>query len=199
MEYGKYIGRAYDIACRHGFHDRDLPLGHWQMLVVTEVSELVEADRKQMRARRGMFEKFNSPEYQQVIKENILNQERKVRCCTFSFCFESFIKDTVEDEMADVCIRLFDIAGTFGFKIDDVRSGTIDENIVKQFRSKLPTEIARELCYLLSSGSFGKVTVEMALLFMETWAKALGIDLEWHIAMKMQYNDERPRMHGKKY
>lgn len=30
-------------------------------------------------------------------------------------------------------------------------------------------------------------------------AKGLGIDLEWHIQQKMEFNKTRERMHGKKY
>lgn len=30
-------------------------------------------------------------------------------------------------------------------------------------------------------------------------AEAMGINLEWHIEMKMRYNSTRDRLHGKKY
>lgn len=38
--------RAYKCACDHGFHDSELSNGHLLMLVITELSEAVEADRK---------------------------------------------------------------------------------------------------------------------------------------------------------
>lgn len=45
------------MAKLHGFHDKEYPLNHWLMLVVTEVAEIVEADRKGRRTRRDMFER----------------------------------------------------------------------------------------------------------------------------------------------
>ena len=38
--------RAYKTACEHGFHEEELSDMHLLMLVITELSEAVEADRK---------------------------------------------------------------------------------------------------------------------------------------------------------
>ncbi len=46
---------AYKTACEHGFHDKELSNSHYLMLVITELSEAVEADRKGMRAKRREF------------------------------------------------------------------------------------------------------------------------------------------------
>ena len=48
--------RAYQNACDHGFHDRELSDNHCFMLVITELSEAVEADRKGRRADKAEFE-----------------------------------------------------------------------------------------------------------------------------------------------
>lgn len=38
--------RTYKTACEHGFHDKDLSNEHCLCLVISELMEAVEADRK---------------------------------------------------------------------------------------------------------------------------------------------------------
>ena len=92
----EFIRRAYDIACRHGFHDVERSNSHFLMLILGEVGEMVEADRKRNRAERMKFEKIMS------LDDN----------ASFDAYFKLFIKDTLEDELADVCIRIYDLLGT---------------------------------------------------------------------------------------
>lgn len=40
-----FIARAYDIAVKHGFHEKKLTVEHMMMLVLSEIGEAVEADR----------------------------------------------------------------------------------------------------------------------------------------------------------
>lgn len=46
INLNKWRDRAYKTACEHGFHDKELSNEHCLMLVITELSEAVEADRK---------------------------------------------------------------------------------------------------------------------------------------------------------
>ena len=39
----------------------------------------------------------------------------------------------------------------------------------------------------------------LTLTRISALADAIGIDIERHIELKMQYNQSRPRLHGKKY
>ncbi len=71
------------------------------MLIVSEVSEAMEADRKGKRA--DMFG------YEYDLK---LESGKKIKTNRFEF----WIKDTFEDELADVAIRLFDLCDAM--KID---------------------------------------------------------------------------------
>ncbi len=193
MHYKEYTERAYEIACRHGFHDKDQPLAHWLMLVITEVSEMVEADRKSKRAQVAMFKRESvSPQPKDRVKSH------------WQFCFEQFIKDTVEDEMADVCIRLFDLAGNERCEIHEVNYTEWRFGEMRQMfmNNDFPVK-AYELCLILVERGMYPGTLEMvissAISFLCYWAKTENIDLEWHINQKMKYNDMRSRLHGKKY
>ena len=94
--------KSYKNACEHGFHNEELSNEHCLMLTITELSEAVEADRKGKRADTAQFK------YWQSVAPGITD-EGKIR--SFKADFESYIKDTVEDELADTVIRLLDFAG----------------------------------------------------------------------------------------
>lgn len=188
MNIKRYIEEAYKTACANGFHDEEKPIEHWLMLVITEVSEAVEADRKSKRANVAMFERESktpqSPEH--VTKH-------------WQFCFEQFVKDTLEDELADICIRLFDLAGTFNYTFELSTSYEFNEKLIKKFKQRTFTEVAYELCTALARQKPHISTIDIAFAFVVYWAKSLDIDLKWHIEQKMKYNKLRTRMHGKKY
>ena len=90
--------QCYQIACEHGFHEVRYSPQHFLCLVISELMEAVEADRK---GRHTDFEKYKQ-----------LNE-----VFTFVGAFEHGIKDTVEDELADAAIRILDLEGVLGENI----------------------------------------------------------------------------------
>ncbi len=182
-----YIKRAYETACKHGFHEEKLSSIHFLMLAVTEVSEAVEADRKNRYARIPENKKDTYFDPCCFHTENV----------NFVITFELFVKDCVEDELADICIRLYDIAGMMGISYD---AEQVPLNIP---RGLTFTEKAYMLTGILTEDkdelSNVKVKIAVALEFIESWAKELSIDLEWHIEAKMMYNSTREYKHAKRY
>lgn len=189
----EFIWRAYKTACEHGFHDEKTSFCHQMMLVVGEVGECVEADRK---GRSGGFGMFNDA----------------FRTQPFEYCFETYIKDTMEDELADVCIRLFDMCGCFGIKpyvyvppfdVDDRAGMQVEWD--RLFGGMTFTEQAYHLVQLLGMYGEGDDGAELEGLFgsilgfIHHWAVFLGVDLATHIDLKMKYNEGRAYKHGKKY
>lgn len=95
MNLNKLRDEAYKTACEHGFHDKELSDYHCLMLVITELSEAVEADRK----GRYMTKKEQ--------KEYLSCQKEKF----YMYAYDNYIKGTVEEEFADSAIRILDFAG----------------------------------------------------------------------------------------
>lgn len=106
--------------------------------------------------------------------------------------FEGYIKDTVEDELADTVIRFLDLCGLRGIFV-----GHIDWDYIcrLEFNGMTFTETAWVIACALS-GPFDPDNLLGALF---VWADRLGFDLIHHIRLKMEYNRTRETLHGKKY
>lgn len=111
---------VHNAARKNGFWDKESSVAEKLMLIVTELGEACEADRNGKKAA-SVFP-YTTP-------MNDYDTE----------FFRRNYKDTFEDELADVMIRLLDLAG------------------------------------------------------------GLGIDIEWHVNAKFEYNQTRPYKHGKEY
>lgn len=82
--------KIYQANVDKGFYDEPRDFPHTCMLVVSEIAEAVEADRKGV-PMPTVFPSLNSETFVQEFKDNI--------------------KDTIPDEMADAIIRILDWCG----------------------------------------------------------------------------------------
>jgi transcriptional regulator with XRE-family HTH domain len=100
---------AFAYAEKQGFHKRKMNLGERLMLVVSELSEALEADREGRWCPEGVLGNSEKP----IIKITEFDQAT----VTKEF-YETHIRGTVEEELADAIIRLADIAGIYGIDLD---------------------------------------------------------------------------------
>lgn len=186
----EFIASAYKTACDHGFHDEEKSNAHWMMLVCTEVAEMVEADRKNRHAI------YNAVEYCDKHVDEIDVQSR-------NRYFERDVKNTLEDETADVCIRLFDFMGMKGLEPEVFADK--HEDWVSYFGQMSVCEQCYEMLQGISIICNESPKSEMAaiasgmILFCFHFAEHHGFNLEQHIVWKMKYNDLRVKLHGKNY
>lgn len=178
----EYVKTAHEIAVKHAFHQESRSDKHWLCLIISEVMEAMEADRKSHRAQRQMFEmNFNT---KQAVG-HIIEHRR--------FVFEQFIKDSIEDEIADAAIRIFDFIGErYGDRIT-YKSNGIDRVLL----DGTFTETAYNFIYDVLGA--GEAQLADSIDFLYAWADKLDFDLDWHIEQKMKYNRFRPKLNGKQY
>lgn len=183
--------RAYKTACEHGFHDKELSNEHLLCLVISELMEAVEADRKGKHADRESFKSS----YEDEEPHDDVN---------FKYCFEKYIKDTISDELSDAVIRLLDLAGLRGISLE-LANGDIDD-CIEDLAEACKDETFTESIYSISTlpvrydGIFDfSITVNDMILSIFGLAKHLDIDLLWHIEQKQKYNELRPMLNGKRY
>lgn len=104
VDFNLLRDKAYKIAKDKGFHDENYSDEHYLVLVISELSEALEA----YRSGRCLYE--NRDVYNEY-KERIKNSIDKNITFAFDFIYGNKIKDTFEDELADTVIRLLDLAG----------------------------------------------------------------------------------------
>ena len=174
--------KAYQDAKEKGFHDTEYSDEHWLMLIVCEIAEAVEADRRDMHANMNAY-------------------ETNIRCgekSDVAFC--RHIKDTVEDELADVCIRILDFMGLKDIDVYEKMGEEVDNAPDSDYFDETFTETV--YVYISGLGDASReiyLKTNTLLCMMFVYCKNHNIDILRHIQLKMEYNRTRPRLHGKRY
>ena len=194
MNLNKLRDKAYQCAVAHGWHEENLSDEHFLCLVISELMEAVEADRKGKYAKVAMFKEWQG---------NSVPLTEETRKRRFMEDFEAFIKRTVEEELADACIRLLDLAELRGISLSSVPFPFHHRKEYKEERSKLTfTEWVYDVIRPIAR--YNKDNYPIGYLFIgvlqELFCKAeiMGFDLLWFIEQKMKYNELRPYKHGDK-
>lgn len=169
--------KAYQCAVVHGWHEKEYSNEHFLCLVISELMEAVEADRKESHADIEAFNKY---------------------CDRIDFeeNFERQIKGSVEEELTDACIRLLDYFGMVNYTIDD--SCGKDE-VIEKFSCMYKDKKFTESIFNIAN-SITRYETQLAFVKVIGLAKSRGIDIFWFIKQKMKYNELRPYKHeGKAY
>ena len=182
--------RAYKTAIAHGFHEEERPDAFWLGLVMSEMGEAINADQKGWHADAKGFEEIVATDKDFLLDEN----------------FERYIKDSVEDELADVVIRLFDFAGLKGYELSVTSYDLlINHSLLLTLKKCGLPGVLFQLISALSNAFYNDLTkscinslIGILSNHFETMTGS-DKDLWWFVEQKMRYNELRPRLNGKKY
>lgn len=183
MNFDKLSQQAYATAKAHGWHDEEQPDETYLMLIITEIAEAVQADRKD---RHADVESFN---YYYEDNDDGFDADGFI----FKAYYDDFIKNSVEDELANILIRCLDYSALRDIGLDRVPSYVtsycIDKSIAKR---DFPT-----FAYFLTFKAVnGDVTDVLARVI--AYCKLKGIDIDFFVEQKMRYNKLREFKHGNK-
>ena len=185
--------KAHENAKAKGFCNHDLDINQALMLIITEMSEAIQAQRK---SRHGSIEDYNKllgVSEEQVYKESL--------------------EGTVESEFADIAIRIMSLLGWYNSQniiclMNDTELRKTEEYHKVEFEHgnySLPDAmylIITRMTYFPFSCSpawMNTLRLQEILVMVFALAHIEGIDLVEHIKLKMKYNESRPYLHGCKY
>ena len=181
--------KAHKTAVEHGFYEEVKPDAFSLGLVMSEAGEAINADRKGKHADTKGFKEIEAAEKDFPFAEN----------------FKAHIKDTVEDEIADIVIRLLDFAGLKRYGLYYERNYRLTNRV---FRI-LEHEGLSSALFQLNSALGEAYNIDRLeegvswsiMIYSECFCKMTRSDkdLWWFVEQKMRYNDLRPRLNGKKY
>ena len=180
--------RAYKTAVAHGFHEDVKPNVYYLGLVMSEMGEAINADRKGLHA--------NTKKFEDVVKNGQI----------YRLSFDVYIKDSVEDEIADVVIRLLDFAGLKGYILSIIQEESDDANHFLSCIEKytLPGFFFALIGVISDASSehvLGNYICSVIGVLSDCFETMTGSDrdLWWFVEKKMAYNELRPMLNGKKY
>lgn len=193
----------YQNAKDKGFHDVPFSISHYLMLIITELAEAVEAHRKGVDVLNTI--------------DHYLENGKNINGDFSPSMFEEHIKDTWQDEIADVYIRLMDLCFLLiekakeddpSFNVSDIFETLeeVEEDGITNFPINIDDPFT-ERCYVIVNNltetypfyyvGCGIANIFQIAISLHTFFDDL--DLDWHVAEKMKYNATRPRLHGKSY
>ena len=185
----RYSKDCHQRAVAKDFWDKPHSIGQYLMLAFGELHEAIEADRLGKWAR--------------LTPEAVKNLRVSYNA-TFTQAFLWFVKDRVEDEIADAVIRLLDLLGHLldGRELQSWQVSCFDSVYCEDGIPPMLTDALMPIVATLCDADANCDTTNgilYAIKSLEHLCDHLGIDLMTHIELKMKYNTTRPALHGKKY
>lgn len=188
----KLIQDAHSNAVKHGFYegveDNAETRKRFIMLIISEVAEFMEADRKGKWLFNGETD---------AVDELSHMTNGAVRMTDFVDYYKQNVKGCAEEELADICIRCFDMSGWLNVDFFDVE-------LITDFVKKCAGETVPSLCFVLCSeltDTASDVTIRLKHVVQGIvwWCRANSVALDLHIRAKMLYNKSRAYKHCKNY
>jgi len=185
IDYNKLATEVHAENVKKGFYDKEPERSMTLLLVVSELMEMIEADRIDNKITASG----------KIIANKLFNGNVDDCPPLFKEVFKKSIKDTIEDEAADVIIRLLDYAGWQGIDLthkEDVNICAASEDLAENIWV---------IITLINEHRINNKPSIYSILRNCDYAFRiiLNIDTWKHVELKRKYNALRPQKNGKKY
>ena len=205
-QLNKSIGEINSIAVAHGWYDKKLSDNHYFMMMITEISEAIQADRTNNKAQMKSFAAYYKPKNdgQFIFPDDCYNDNER-----FMEAYKLYVENTVEGEIADIVIRVLSFLGMHGYKITKLpkfKSSKEKKDSAEYFGDCSFTEACLDLTAFISHNFTGRYDHEgivedmsKVIAFVYEWCEYLHVNLDEQIRLKIRFNSLREYKHGKKY
>lgn len=193
-DFQNLILMIYNNAKAKGFHE-DWTIEKKLALIISELGEGLEADRQLNYFHMNKIENFG---------ESIFAIEDQKY---FEHTFKNIVKDTFEDELADVYIRVLDLFSllVIGYPFQEDRMRCFEIDVFSGVFTFGETNTAEGLFYLMKKAAklnepddrLGNIADLLSCI--RIFAKHQNVNLDLHVQMKMRFNLGRPYKHGVQY
>lgn len=189
--YGKYAHESFQNSFDHGFWEggADRSKGEMVMLMVSELGECQEAER-----RGKIYTGPKEVDHRKWCIDHLEDFEEDDDGECFKRWFQFEVKDTVGNELSDVCIRIMDF-------VEGWRCHFIPRDYRKESTGNFSHDLLRLGWYIMQAfhddvpGRDWGYALEAVCHFADWW----GIDLGFYVYNKQLFNRTRPHLHNKKY
>ncbi len=184
--FNELILRCHRNAVEKGFYEGRFSMMEKLMLIISEIGEAMEADRCNNHA---MLQTFRDMEMQLMDKR-------------FPGIFESYIKNSYEDELADIFIRLADLAAYKKIYILTGRKFQANRSLYRELKvSERLFILTKDVAKIHQSNLFIELQQNFTRAFGDIFSISglQNIPLGVYINLKMKYNAMRQHKHGKEY
>ena len=110
MTINELVAKNHQAMKEKGFHEGEKNIGELLMLIVSELGEALDAHRKDK-----MFNPGNSIELNTILKRYADGIPADGEGRIF---FLDYVKDTLEDELADAVLRIVDLCGQLNIDLE---------------------------------------------------------------------------------
>lgn len=200
----RMVNIAHNTARENGWHDGSFSDEHWVSLIITELSEAVEAERTRKPEPESHL-------YSYMRETTFLND------FSFKKIFDWRMKDTVTDELADTIIRIFDFVGLRSYSLFLTSPMTTfttvcldEQEPLKPLTEHVPSIIGDLIDFLrvpfegANDEEINKYFAMKTEYLSSALSKVFRLGIERnanfveHVWLKMQYNTLRGHKHGGK-
>ena len=197
MNILELIEESHQVSKEKGFWDGNKNHSETVLLIIANVGDIVKANKKKKLAD------WNSYSTATLSVPNVYE-------ATFKDAFEKHIKDSFEDEIANVMIRICDFLG--GTKVDifdtqpwirDYASLPLNEfflhaQISGRYNGKLAEWLHNALWECSAYSKEGDHGLIHLLCYLGRIVSEMNIDIGRHIETKLKYNKTRALLYGRK-
>ncbi len=186
--FNELILACHKNALEKGFYEGSFSLMEKLMLIISEIGEALEADRCNNHA---ILDTFN----QGVQQPNVSDE-------AWMEMFESYIKNSYEDELADIFIRLADLAAYKKIYMLTGRKFQANRSLYRELKvSERLFILTKDVAKIHQSNLFIELQQNFTRAFGDIFSIAglQNIPLGVYIDLKMKYNSMRSYKHGKEY